>query len=385
MRVGLETDSHTSNDLTQSTNGETTPTPRARPRIEFDDRVGSIRVSDSRLITKSRRAFCRRLIEAIARRRGVRKAVVDLASASCRVEFARDSADARAMGGVFADSVGEATTTSLQGDGTPWWQPSTNWVTLTAYPVAGDVSLWETLEAKPGQVRIRHQGLSGNYERLSQVAEAIASLDQVEACQAAPWSHRLTIDFRPERVVSDWFLDQAERTFKEVLADETRQSESTLLLAKSPEGGTITQVATGPARWLYFALGGGALVMAVVGLIVPGIPTVPFLLLSSYGFARSSPRMNRRLRETKFFGPILSEWEQHGGLSRASKNKLIGLSGVIVLLAVILAPLSPLGLVLILVVASLSIYGLSRLPSLPDDAAADVPSRQSPRLALAAH
>jgi uncharacterized membrane protein YbaN (DUF454 family) len=109
------------------------------------------------------------------------------------------------------------------------------------------------------------------------------------------------------------------------------------------------------------------------------------LLLSSYGFARSSPRMNRRLRETKFFGPILFEWEQHGGLSRASKNKLIGLSGVIVLLAVILAPLSPLGLVLILVVALLSIFGLSRLPSLPDDAAADVPSRQSPRLALAAH
>ena len=146
----------------------------------------------------------------------------------------------------------------------------------------------------------------------------------------------------------------------------------------------MTQVATGPARWLYLALGGGALVMTVVGLIVPGIPTVPFLLLSSYGFARSSPRMNRRLRETKFFGPILIEWEQHGGLSRASKKKLIGLTGVIILLAVILAPLSPLGLVLILVFSSLSIFGLSRLPSIPDDASTDIPSRQSPRLALPA-
>ena len=371
-------------DTTHQMNGQSGPTPSARPHIEIDEKAGSIRVSDSRLIAKGRRAFCRRLIEAVARRRGVKKAVVDLASASCRVEFAPGSANARAMAGVFADSVGEASTTSLQGDGTPWWQPSTNWVTLTAYPVAGDVSLWETLEVKPGQVRVRHQGLSGNYERLSQVAAAIAHLDQVVACQAVPWSHRLTIDFRPENGVSDWFLDQAERTFKEVLAAETRQPDSTALLAKSPREGTFMQVAAGPARWLYLALGGGALVMTVVGLIVPGIPTVPFLLLSSYGFARSSPRMDRQLRETRFFGPILIEWEQHGGLSRASKNKLIGLSGIIVLLAVILAPLSPLGLVLILVMASLSIYGLSQLPTLPDNAAADIPSRQSPRRALAA-
>ena len=95
--------------------------------------------------------------------------------------------------------------------------------------------------------------------------------------------------------------------------------------------------------------------MTVVGLIVPGIPTVPFLLLSSYGFARSSPRINRWLRETRFLGPIVTEWEQHGGMSRTSKNKLIGLTVVIIVIAVLLAPLSPLGLVLILVMASLSI------------------------------
>src|SRR5262249_16820591 len=134
----------------------------------------------------------------------------------------------------------------------------------------------------------------------------------------------------------------------------------------------------------YLALGGGALVMTVVGLIVPGIPTVPFLLLSSYGFARSSPRMNRWLRETKFFGPILIEWEQHGGLGGASKKKPIGLPRLILVLAVVLAPFSPLGLVLILVFSSLSIYGLSQLPSIPDAAAGDILSRQSHPLALLA-
>jgi uncharacterized membrane protein YbaN (DUF454 family) len=372
------------NDLTHRMNTPVAPTLSLCPHIEIDDSLGTLRVSDSRLITKHRRAFCRRLVEAVARRPGVSKAVVDLASASCRVEFSPGSVNPHRMAGVFADSVGEASTSSLQGDGTPWWQPSTNWVTLTAYPIAGDVSLWETLEAKLGQIRIRHQGLSGNYERLSKVAEAMARLDQVEACQAVPWWHRLTIDFHPENGVSDWFLDQAERSFEDMLSAESRQPKATALLGKSPDGGSLTQVATGPARWLYLALGGSALVMTVVGLIVPGIPTVPFLLLSSYGFARSSPRMNRRLRETEFFGPILNEWEQHGGLSLASKKKLIGLTGVIILLAVILAPLSPLGLILILVFSSLAIYGLSRLPSIPDAAANDIASRQSRRLVLTA-
>ena len=122
--------------------------------------------------------------------------------------------------------------------------------------------------------------------------------------------------------------------------------------------------------------------MTVVGLIVPGIPTVPFLLLSSYGFARSSPRINRWLRETRFLGPILTEWEEHGGLSRTSKNKLIRLTVIIILIAVVLAPLSPLGLVLILVMASLSLYGVNRLPSIEEGPRNDARAEATPRLAL---
>jgi hypothetical protein len=256
-------------------NGQERPRPSPRPHIEIDDKLGSLRVSDSRLITRSRRAFCRRLVDAVARRPGVSKAVVDLASASCRVEFGPGSADPHTMAGIFADSVGEASTASSNGDGTPWWQPSTNWVTLTAYPLAGDVSLWETVEVKPGQVRIRHQGLTGDYERLCQVAEAVARPDQGEACQAVPWSHRLTIDFRPENGVSDWYVDQAERSFEDVMASLARQPEATAMQGKSRDGGNLTQVVSGPACWLYLVLGGGALVMIVVGLIVSGFSRLP--------------------------------------------------------------------------------------------------------------
>ena len=296
----------------------------------MDENAGTLRVNDPRLVTKDRRAFCRRLVDAVARRPGVRKTIIDLASASCRVEFAPGDTDLHAMAAIFADSVREASLAARDGDGTPWWQTSTNWVALTAYTFAGEVSLWETLDASPGRIRVRHQGLSGDFDRLAHVAEAISQRDGVEACKAIPWSHRLTIDFRPGNGVADWFVDEAERSFEQLLASESHPSRPATLLAEPPAGSPIP-VATGPARLLYLGLGAASLVMTVVGLIVPGIPTVPFLLLSSYGFARSSPRVNRWLSQSRFLGPILSEWEQHGGLSRRSKKKLIGQTAVVII------------------------------------------------------
>jgi uncharacterized membrane protein YbaN (DUF454 family) len=352
------------------TNGTALRSPSLGPHIDLDDKAGTLRVNDARLFARERRAFCRRLAEAIASRPGVRKVMIDLASGSCRLEFVPRSVSRQEIAASFAESVREATASAVDA--------------LTAYALPGQVSLWETLEASPGRIRIRHQGLSGEFARLSQVADTLSRLDTVQSCKAIPWSHRLTIDFSPENGVADWFIDQAERAFESLVANEDWQAKAAMPLVEVPDQRHPIEVATGPKRWLYLALGGGSLVMTVVGLIVPGIPTVPFLLLSSYGFARSSPRINRWLRETRFFGPILIEWEQHGGLSTSSKKKLIGLTSVVVLVAIVLAPLSPLALGLILVMAGLSVYGVSRMPSAPDNATIRPPVGGTLRLALPA-
>jgi uncharacterized membrane protein YbaN (DUF454 family) len=123
-------------------------------------------------------------------------------------------------------------------------------------------------------------------------------------------------------------------------------------------------------RLMYMALAGGAFSMTLVGLVVPGIPMVPFLLATSFYLARSSPSMNERLRRTAFFGPILREWEGHGALSLASKGKLITLTGTIVVVTVVLAPLTPIALCVILVISSLSVYGVTRIPALTSDSEA---------------
>ena len=122
--------------------------------------------------------------------------------------------------------------------------------------------------------------------------------------------------------------------------------------------------------------------MTVVGLVVPGVPTVPFLLATSYYLARSSPRLNDRLRRTAIFGPILVEWEQYHGLSRSSKAKLIALTAAIVVVTVVLSAASPVAVVVILIIALFSAYGIARLPSLPADGSVAPGVQRQARLAL---
>ena len=54
--------------------------------------------------------------------------------------------------------------------------------------------------------------------------------------------------------------------------------------------------------------------LGYLGVLLPGLPTTPFLLGASYCFYRSSPRLHRWLRRSPVFGRILHDWEVHRGI-----------------------------------------------------------------------
>jgi uncharacterized protein len=64
---------------------------------------------------------------------------------------------------------------------------------------------------------------------------------------------------------------------------------------------------TGVRRWLF------------LGAILPGLPTTPWVLLASYFFGRSSPRLQRWLHRTPYFGGLLIDWHHHRGMRRSKK------------------------------------------------------------------
>ncbi len=83
-----------------------------------------------------------------------------------------------------------------------------------------------------------------------------------------------------------------------------------------------------PARLFFLFLAGVSFVLASAGLLIPGLPTTPFLLLASFFLVRSSPRLNSRLLRSRFFGPILIDWQVHGGIRGDVKVKAV--TGVII-------------------------------------------------------
>jgi uncharacterized membrane protein YbaN (DUF454 family) len=95
---------------------------------------------------------------------------------------------------------------------------------------------------------------------------------------------------------------------------------------------------TGMWRVLYKGLGWASVGMAVVGAITPapGIPTAPFVILAGYFFIRSSPEAHAWLRQSRWFGPILRDWEDHHGVRRSIRNVALALIGGSMLLTLFL-------------------------------------------------
>lgn len=82
-------------------------------------------------------------------------------------------------------------------------------------------------------------------------------------------------------------------------------------------------------KYIWAGLGLLAVALAIVGAVLPLLPTVPFLLLASFFFARSSERLHGWLLSHPTFGPVIEDWNRSGAIRPAAK-KLATLSIVFV-------------------------------------------------------
>ena len=69
---------------------------------------------------------------------------------------------------------------------------------------------------------------------------------------------------------------------------------------------------------LYIAIGLISIVLGIIGIFVPGLPTTPFLLLSSWLFYKSSKSMHDRLHRS-CLGKYIRRYESQEGVSILSK------------------------------------------------------------------
>lgn len=68
-------------------------------------------------------------------------------------------------------------------------------------------------------------------------------------------------------------------------------------------------------------LGWLAVILAFLGVVLPVLPTTPFLLLAAWCFSRSSPRFHHWLLYRSWFGGYIRHWQTYKGLPKGAKPK----------------------------------------------------------------
>lgn len=75
-----------------------------------------------------------------------------------------------------------------------------------------------------------------------------------------------------------------------------------------------------PVRLLFAGLGTLFLLLGMLGLFLPVLPTTPFLLLATACYARSSRRIYHWLLHHPRLGPVIREWREHRSMPYRAKR-----------------------------------------------------------------
>ncbi len=85
-------------------------------------------------------------------------------------------------------------------------------------------------------------------------------------------------------------------------------------------------------RYFWIILGCSSVALGIAGVILPLVPTTPFLLLAAYAFSKSSARLHQWLVHHPQLGPPIMQWRQHRAVSK--KTKLSASVSLIVLFTI---------------------------------------------------
>lgn len=116
-------------------------------------------------------------------------------------------------------------------------------------------------------------------------------------------------------------------------------------------------------RYLLLALAWACVAIGALGVIVPVLPTTPLLLLATFLFAKTSPRLHAWIRQTKLYNSYVVPFKEDGGLSAGKKARILCVSLGVLVVSAMLAPRPVVWAILSCVAAFLLYLILVRIPT----------------------
>ena len=118
---------------------------------------------------------------------------------------------------------------------------------------------------------------------------------------------------------------------------------------------------------IYVILGFISMGLGIAGSFLPGLPTVPLLLLASFFFARGSERFHGWFTQTRIYKNYLEDFEKNRSMTLKAKIGLLCLSSTMIGFSIFLLKNNYLRLALILVVIFKYYYFIFRIKTLKPD------------------
>ena len=116
-------------------------------------------------------------------------------------------------------------------------------------------------------------------------------------------------------------------------------------------------------RMILLVCGSIALLLGIIGIVVPGLPTTPFILVAAACYARASERFYHWLLRNPTFGPLIAEWRRHRSIPWRVKWLAISLMSLTISVSIWTLSDSPWLQVMLAAIGVSTAIWLWRIPS----------------------
>jgi len=120
-------------------------------------------------------------------------------------------------------------------------------------------------------------------------------------------------------------------------------------------------------KTLYNIAGTVALLLGIVGLFLPLLPTTPFLLLASACYMRGSARMHQWLMNQRHLGPYLRSYQQGRGIPLRAKITALALMWTSLTVSMWIIPLPWVRVLLLVTGVAVTVYLYRMRTLMPDE------------------